>query len=186
MRQVNVFLFSELSESAQEKAVNDYRDRMNNYDIMDYEQEIEKTAEKIERILYDKVEIGEKRGRAFAFIYNNYIEPNLTFKKYWNHEYDKHRVSNCIREFACPFTGMCYDYILMDAWEEWKTEYKEYLGTEYEPNVDRFVELLREHKEKELEQEYEYVTGFDYISETLDANGYEFLEDGTAYKEGNK
>lgn len=69
----------------------------------------------------------------------------------------------------CPFTGVCFDDDFLDAL---RASLK--AGDTLK---DAFEDLAR-HAQKLLEAEYEYHQSEEYVSEMMEANEYEFDEDG--------
>ena len=83
--------------------------------------------------------------RAIAYIYNNYISPNLKGKyysttgKYIDNKYEyKYTYSKCTKEFNCLFTGTSKDYNLYDTWKE----FIEKMRTNPNLKVSDFIEML--------------------------------------------
>jgi hypothetical protein len=79
--------------------------------------------------------------------------------------------SNFIVESCCPFTGVCYDEDLLQP-------FKDFIKN---PDKRTFEDLLTEavnSLRKSLENEDEYRNSDEAITEDIEANGHEFLEDG--------
>jgi len=65
---------------------------------------------------------------------------------------------------------------------EYDPEYMEYNETgDYEEAVEEFKGFILEDYRIMLEKQYEYLTGEEAIVETIEANEYEFTEDGKVY-----
>jgi hypothetical protein len=118
--------------------------------------------------------------RAYKYIYNNFIYPN---KKPKTLKYsDKKRrfiYSKLQVEYECNFTGVCYDYILWDAWKD----FKQYLKTDKNISIDDFCHILSGKIKQEFEGIEEYIYSDEYAQETSDANNYEYDENGNIFKE---
>lgn len=116
--------------------------------------------------------------RAYAYIMNNFFE-GIDKKKLVYKEWEKRRISHLDRKDwmdNCPFSGMCYDYAVKEAWENWCNDLREGKS----PSVRDFLDELEWAYLKELSDEY---YGFDEecARDLAEANGYEYLEDGTLY-----
>lgn len=190
---INLFSFDELSESAKQKALNHFRE--NNYysDFSDMVNTIEKIAEKcnfhcewlnnneidyyIEDYYWEEIE-NLKGKRAFAYVMNNYISPNMINKTYRlkNNYYSKSRKSKLFKTINdCCFTGYAVDCCFFEAFKEWKNKFNN------NTTVGEFIILLSKKLNKEWEAEIDYVNSDEFIEEVMTYNGYEFLEDGTLY-----
>jgi Fe-S cluster biosynthesis and repair protein YggX len=79
--------------------------------------------------------------------------------------------SNFLTESCCPLTGVCYDENLLDPFKKFIKE----------PDNSTFEDLLNEAMESlriSLENEEEYRNSDEAITEDIEANEYEFTEDG--------
>ena len=191
-----VYTFDELSEEAKEKFIEAERDsemesiadeffecmkeamyRLN-IDIDDYQLDytvsgyinlhVDDDAEELEGV------------RAYTWIVNNLFANVRKNKLYWiESNFDKQRYSNIESKDwmeNCPFSGVCYDYTVKFAWDYWCAELKSGL----EPSVRDFLDELETQYLKELSDEY-YGFGEDEARDIVEANNYEFLEDGTIF-----
>ena len=81
------------------------------------------------------------------------------------------------RDNGCTLTGVCYDNSLLDPmyqFLEWNDKPDYYKDLDFETLIgDCFSEL-----EHDLEREVESINEDDFIQETIEANEYEFDEDG--------
>ena len=114
--------------------------------------------------------------RAMAYIWNNWIEPNLKGRYYsMSH---KERRSNIKMEFDCPFTGVYCDNVLWDAWEEWIKEYRRCAKKGSYVDVDDFIHILEGAMTKVVTDEAEYKVSDEYISEEIASREDFYFEDG--------
>ena len=197
----NVYTFEELSAEAQEWALIDLRGKeYNNLEF--YTEEYSDTLYAIAEFLNcnpswcsysDGVtmecsftskapfEIEELEGkRAYAYIMNNFIIPTMKKKTYsMRHginQYTKKRQSKIIyTEDNCPFTGFYADICFIEAWLDWKRHFNS------KSTVDRFFDLIAKYLSKYWTEENEYRLSDEGLKEEIDANGFNFLEDGTIY-----
>lgn len=123
--------------------------------------------------------------RAMAYIYNNWIMPNMKGKYYatpgeWiNGAYTyTHTHSKCTFEFSCPFTGYGMDDCLIDAYKK----FCECVRINPLFDIGDFINILSECVSECLQNDYDYSISDECIAELLTANGYEFLENGVDYK----
>lgn len=92
-------------------------------------------------------------------------------KKDYKGNYYRVFKSNFLTESCCPFTGVCYDESLLDPFKAFITL----------PDARTFEDLLQEAMESlriDLESEDEYRNSDEAIEEDIEANDYEFTEDG--------
>ena len=123
--------------------------------------------------------------RAIAYIYNNWIKPNMNGKYYatpgkWidgAYTYT-HTHSKCTFEFSCPLTGYCMDDCLVNAYKK----FCECVRINPLFGIGDFVDVLSECVSEFLQNDYNYSISDENIAELLTANGYECLENGVDYK----
>ena len=125
--------------------------------------------------------------RAMAYLWNNF--GNEIFKgKYYStrgtwidgkYNY-KCRHSKCILEYSCPLTGWCYDMDALDGMVDFmrgKMSAWEYKNTSVEDLIrDCFYDLA-----KTAEREEEYRLSDEGLKELIEANDWEYLEDGRQF-----
>ena len=119
--------------------------------------------------------------RAMAYIWNNWIEPNFKGKYYHKPCYERH--GTAIKEFDCPLTGVCYDMVLWDAWEEWKAKFKRHQNEKrgdrwIRMDVADFLTILEGRMTKMVMDEAEYRDSDEFIKEELQERG-EYFADGS-------
>lgn len=187
-----IYTFNELSDEAKEKVIAEARDfgmEINRDELVDCMKSamnemgiaIEDYSIGIDGSGYIKLDAENddlEGARAYAYIMNNFFD-GVDKKKLFYKEWEKRRVSRLDRKDwmdNCPFTGWCYDCAVKDAWDSWCNDLREGKG----PSVRDFLDELEWAYLKELSDEYD---GFDEAEarELAEANGYEFLEDGTIY-----
>lgn len=188
----NVYTFDELSDEAKEKVIAETRGsemEINCDELVDcmksamneMEIAIEDYSIGIDGSGYIKLDAENDNlegARAYAYIMNNFFD-SVGKKKLYYKEWKARRRSNIDRKDwmdNCPFSGVCYDYAVKEAWENWCNDLREGKS----PSVRDFLDELEWAYLKELSDEY---YGFDeeYARDLAEANGYEFLEDGTIY-----
>ena len=193
----NVYTFDELSDEAKEKVVDEAR-----YSVMetsvDELVDCMKTAMDKMGITINDYEIsvdgsgyislsveGEndelEGARAYAYIVNNFFE-GANKKKFVYKDLgvnSRSRISHLDRKDwmdNCPFSGLCYDDAVKDAWDSWCYD----LRNGESPTIGDFLRNLECAYLREVEREYYGFSEGD-AREYAEANGYEFLEDGTIY-----
>ena len=187
-----IYTFDELSDEAKEKVIAEARDfameihrdelvdcmksAMNEMGIAieDYSIDIDGSG----YIKLDAENDDLEGTRAYAYIMNNFFE-GVDKKKLVYKEWEKRRISHLDRKDwidNCPFSGICYDYAVKDAWENWCNDLREGKS----PSIRDFLDELEWAYLKELSDEH---YGFDEecARDLAEANGYEYLEDGTIY-----
>jgi len=200
---IKLYKFNELSESAKEKAIEDYR---NKSDYNDYSEEITESVKAVIELFnlktgrsWDDIRtshiddsILELKGvRLYKYIENNYYNDLFTpkyigskdrkitgkqfiFEARKDHKGNDYTMifSKLKRNNSCPLTGVCYDNdILQPVYDFLK-----------KPSKDvTFEDLIRDIEgaiTKCYRDNEEWVNSDEYITETIEANEYEFTKDG--------
>lgn len=192
MRYVTIYNFEELSEEAKKNAIENVRDEYTNDQNPWAEENINSIRAITEAMdcdyeiddynhvnLYFDNEYAEEvlnleGNRACAYIWNNFIEPNIK-PKYICDCKNVGYYSKVTKEFNCPFTGYCADMLLWDAWESFKKNFTKYT------NVVNFISEVEYTIEKFLNDEDNYYYSDDYIKDVIEAEGIEFTEKGEIY-----
>ena len=183
-----VFTFDELSEEVQEKLIEKYREEDDNFDfnytlteeiIPSFKLIAEHCNMNIDYSygIYDNYtrltttdDIEELKGvRAFAYVWNNYIEPNFR-GKYLKYVNGKAYYSKCTKTWECPFTGICFDDVLYEAFLNFKENFI------LENTVDDFIEILENEMSELVSKEANYYTSEVYIIDKLKDDNYYFAD----------
>ena len=112
--------------------------------------------------------------RAYKYIYNNFIYPNRRPKLHYSQKKGRFLEYKLHDEYCCNFTGVCYDYILWDAWND----FKEYFRVNQNQSIDDFCYILSGKIKDEYENLEQWLYSDEYARETCNANEYEFDEYG--------
>lgn len=199
-----VMRFEELSEDVQEKLIEKKQEKNTNdtffWDFFDAE--IKESWEAIADLLsakldysydtcsysytklkrYDDGEYELQDSRAMAYIWNNWIEPALKGKyigdltKNNPHKFTPY-YSKITKHLDCCFTGICYDNALVDAWEEWKSEFRRLYGWSH-MDVEDFVKILQDKMTDYVIKEAEYRESKEYAKEELEDEDVWYFENG--------
>ena len=195
----NIYRFDELSDEAKEKVFEYFRTS----DILFWQSESESTVKAIadkfgwtyscysfDGIRYtveydiDDEDASMLSGkRAFAYIQNNFIDRAKEAKTYWlNHVLYCDGRKNWTRKSKisftidnCPFTGYCMDCCFSEAWKEYKKNFCK------NSTVQDFLDLVAEKLSKDWTSDNEYQLSDEGLTEMIEANDYEFLEDGRLF-----
>lgn len=184
--QTEVYKFAELSEDAQQTAI----DEMRNYDDYDFKDlwDSSKEAEK----LYDELHNieGEISGaRLYTWLINNFdrfwVDPIVyskhkdgSFKKSdYVYKYDcvkfrRSRIQTVNNLENCPLTGVGYDYSFLQP------------IVDFLKNPDKHttnLDLVLPDGESIAQDEIDYQNTDAAIIETIEANDYDFTENGKLY-----
>jgi len=186
----NVYKFNELSEKVQEKVLQNLWD-INAYDDW-YEFTVEDYKEKLEAIGFEDPKIyfsgfcSQGDGACFdAYINLEKIVQHLGDKRFNKliHLIQEGYISACIGKtsYACHYSHQKTRYIdfTLDFSEKYKRLWKLcYTFMEYveELRLDLSHDIYRS-----LEKEYYYLTSKEAIIETIEANDYDFLENGKIF-----
>lgn len=187
--EIKIYKFDELSDEAKERARDKVREERSQYDF--WGEERRDSYEKAED-LYDQLHNieGEISGaRLYAWIENNlsYIWDKRCYyskhtdgsikKNWWSYKYDctKYRMSrikvaNTIEH--CPLTGVTYDFDFLAPIMEFMKK-----PDSSTTNLD----LQLPSYEDVYQRDWEWMNSDEYIDEEIEANDYEFTEDGSIY-----
>ena len=195
----NLYTFDELSDEAKENALDYIRERYDFAWDSDNAETVKAIAEKCgwewDWYSYDGIrytisydindgDVEELSGaRAMAYISNNYIDRAAKPKYYWlNHVWHCDGRKNWERKSKiwyriddCPFTGYYLDYCFAEAWRDWKKNLSKY------STVKEFADLVAEYLSRDWTADNEYQISDEGIREYIEANEYEFTEDGSLY-----
>ena len=206
--EINICKFSELSEEAKGSVINKWRN--NGIDVNYIYDEAYATVNKFNELFginegsrswldfnTDHIDdsILELKGiRLRTYIINNFwhglykgkyfslwSKKDISFKHYKNgYPVLKSRNSKVIFDNSCTLTGVCYDHsMLQPVYDliEWNEK------SDYNSNLD-FESLIEDcfhNLKSDLESEVEYMNSDEAITETIEANDYDFTEDGDIY-----
>lgn len=182
-----VFSFNELSKEVQEKLIKKYREEQSESDIYF---ELEEVINSFKAIAihcgftfeceynvgyqYTKLttseEVDELIGvRAYAYVWNNYIEPNL-IGKFLKFIDDEVYYSKITKVMKYPFTGVCFDYVLFEAFNRFKDSFT------LNSTVGDFISILEDVMNKTVDSEIDSKTSDEYIADCLSADNYYFAD----------
>jgi hypothetical protein len=182
---VKLYTFDELSDK--EKVLNEYRDINVDYDGW-YNFVIENWQEKLEKLGYEDVKI------YFSGFYSQGDGACFTAKVNIPKWIKAHKASKRFKKLLNEYNKGIYAFITI------KHNYRYYFSTsttvDYEGGMDlsdkayeqleeiaRWIEDEREKLGntiyKDLEEEYKYLTSDEAVRETIIANDYMFMEDGS-------
>ena len=182
-----VFSFNELSKEVQEKLIKKYREEQSESDIYF---ELEEVINSFKAIAihcgftfeyeynvgyqYTKLttseEVDELIGvRAYAYVLNNYIEPNL-IGKFLKFIDDEVYYSKITKVMKYPFTGVCFDYALFEAFNRFKDSFT------LNSTVGDFIYILENVMNKTIDSEIDSKTSDEYIADCLSADNYYFAD----------
>lgn len=93
----------------------------------------------------------------------------------------KNRHSRVLFDNACTLTGVCYDDSILQPVYDFLNNYK--LKSDYYSymNFETLVNDCFASLKSDIDSEIEAMSTFEYVSEMLISNEYEFLKDGTKY-----
>ena len=203
VHEVKTYSFEELSEEAKQKALKDLRETECQCEPP-WATEYRDTWDALEKLFnvsaeYDRgVSVSFRKwyydqpreftgARAMAYLWNNYGNDIFKGKFYstagtWKdgkYSYKK-RYSKCILDFDCPLTGVCYDMDALDGMVNFmrgKMSAWEYKNTSVEDLVCGCFEDLA----KAWDNENEYRLSDEGLKELIEANDWEYLEDGRMF-----
>lgn len=167
--EIKVYQFSELSDDAKQKAIEECSNYNVDYEWWDYTYEDAKTIGlkitefDLDRNRHCNGEFNLSASEVAQNIFNEHGESCETYKT--------------AKKFMAEWQPIFADY--MDEFHEY------YESPESEEQMeaieDEFLQSILEDYSIMLQKEYEYLTSDEAIIETIEANEYEFLETGKRY-----
>jgi hypothetical protein len=171
--EIKLYQFSELSEKAKEKALENFHDINVDYGWSDFT--IEEITERLNELGFNEAKVmfsgfwSQGDGACFTcesidfkiFLDGKYKELADSLSCYISHNWRHY--------FATSTT------VNLESYDE---KISDDLFSSIEQDIERERERLGNMFYKELEQEYEYQTSKEAIIETIEANEYDFLESG--------
>lgn len=173
--QINVYKFNELSESAKRKALDDF-EPFTDYIWQEAITSIESFADLFDVKLgsrYDDNILNLSGARLMAYLWNNY-GADLYKPKYLKRVKGKARYSRVQVDCNCPLTGVCYDMDLLEPIIEAMHKPSEY-------TFEQILGFCADNIQRSIEGEIEYRHGDKAKTEDIEANEYEFTEDGERF-----
>ena len=194
----HIFRYDELSEQAQQLAIESMKDEISSVRTESDSYEYRNTLDKIEQIYrvniydwsvdeynfhfrFDFVGIHEdmeNEPRLFLRYLNNNVLPCIdNRKRYYTRGYTASRRSKIMfeNEYDCCISGTWTDSAIDDALNNIKRSLKKHL------NAREFVESILEGFFEQWRNDYEYTCSDECIAEEIEANDYEFFENGKPY-----
>lgn len=171
IKEIIVYDYMELNENAKNKVMYDIAENNIEFDIED----VNNSLDKIKSYLSNAPELDGVR--LFKWLVNHL--PLSTPKTYYKSgiisiEKQKKRKSKIVYEFNCPYTGVCSDYIALDAIDELRQRLKDGRTV----TTDGFFDILKDKAQKEIDDNYQSMLNDDYISEECTNNEWTFTTDG--------
>lgn len=171
IKEITVYDYMELNEKVKNKIMYDIAENNIEFDIYD----VNNSLDKIKSYLSNAPELDGVR--LFKWIVNHL--PLSTPKTYYknriiNAQNQKKRTSKIFYNFDCPYTGVCFDWIALDAINELKQRLKDGRAV----TTDDFFDILKDKAQKEIDDSYQSMFEDDYINEECAANGWTFTADG--------
>jgi len=187
----NVYKFNELSESAKENAREWYRSVDDFSFHAEYVIEDAKECAKILGIKIDKIYYSgfssQGDGACFVGSYSFTKDCLKNIKKHAPNDKELHDIARRMRDLAKVFNGKpgasvshrgryyhayCTDISVYDVENDYHID---------ENHVEELKDILRDFMHwiyRRLEEEYDYQNSNEAVDESIEANEYEFLEDG--------
>ena len=185
---IKLYKFNELSEEAKETAINQWRDDTELNNGFHWLDEIYESYKGFEKSLPYGPENEEITGiRLRTWIINNYLPLIESYKTMYATKINGQYLKNCIgnnsikrtskiqKEISCPFTGYCADH---DAIQPLLDFIKN-------PNVydtwESLIDNCKETRTNTMDKEIQWQLCEEYIIESIEANEYDFTENGEIY-----
>lgn len=190
MKQISAFSFSELSETAKQKAIADERNRIlkngfsweseNRQSLRKFLKELNFSIDRHENIEMDEV-LKELTGlRLRTYLLNNHYKvlfekrPQGEFKERGNNKLEYKRKSQVFwQPTQCPFSGYYMDDVLLDPIRDFIKNPNH--NTDFE---DLLMSCILKWQ-RAVEEDQEFQLSDECIAETLQANDYDFLSNGS-------
>ena len=174
---INIYKFDELSETAKEKALNDYRNDFDFFWTDEGFESIEKGLDYFDFSIHDYEIDYLDINRCFIKIDNNESQniENIEYIRLY-----KYLVNNYLDykpellKGNCPFTGYCVDESFLDP-------IRKFINKPYSINFRELMDECVYSALKDIVSDCEYQYSDEGIIETILANDYDFTEDGKLY-----
>lgn len=175
MKTINAYTLNELSEAVQDKVIRKFRDINVDHDW--YDCAIYEWTEKLSTLGFLDAEISfsgfSSQGDGCAF------KATLDLDKFLHGKF----VPLQREDLECRFEP----YLGWTSHRRWTFTQENYLSnSEMDELSGEFVDYINEYKDdlaheiyRALEREYDYLQSDESVRETIEANDYHFLEDGT-------
>jgi hypothetical protein len=204
--EINLYSFDELGEKAKEKAINNFRNTHDNYHIFS---EIIDTCKKVAALFglkfgreyatlltghIDDDILNLSGERLYKYIVNNYWYDLFTpkYKKHINRELKgKQFIFKSGKDYKgekytfiysrnffdndCVLTGVCWDYDIL------KPVYDFLKKPEKDTNFQNLIDEIGWAIQKTFNDCEDWLNSREFIIDEIEANGYEFTEDGEIY-----
>lgn len=184
-----IYKFDELTPSAQQKAIEQYRNDGGVYTDFIYDDAYE-SVKKFNDVF------GIKEGRHSWLDYNTghiddailelkgerlrtYIINNFYSTFYERKKYGKRKSRIIYTETSCPLTGICYDCDLLKPFN--KLVYKYNHDTHSHVTFEMLISDAFESLRLSVESEADYQNSDEAIIESIQANDYNYTEDGKMF-----
>jgi hypothetical protein len=195
---IEIFKFDELDDSSKAKAIDSYRENSASWGY-DYTDELRDTLDAFCNMTgvivknydispysysyidwsYDNsdFEPEELKGlRLRTWLINNWVNRYLEKGKYYSTSFKngtyKFRHSKIIKVIDCPFTGVCYDYDIIQPIVDFIEK------PDHNTNLMDILNDCLESWRIAFIKEMEWQDSDEYIIDMIEANEYEFTEDG--------
>lgn len=194
---INIYKFSELSEDAKQKALNDYEPFID-ADLSDIVSVLKKGLNELNAELSNwSISALPDRGdfikikfpdhaenieytRLISYIYNNYYK--LLYRPKQLGVYTKLGEDGIYKRFSkiqyiqtdCPISGICYDYDFLQP-------IYDFLGCPKNITLEELIQDCADNLIKAMHRQAEYLYSDKGKEEDIDSQGLEFHEDGTQY-----
>lgn len=183
-QQISLFKFSELSQEAQEKVLDKFRDINVNYDFWDYLEEDLRAELKAIGVEYNKVYFNFEANKSFnKYIYlNNPIITSQALFKNCLYNSDNEKIIEELKEQRQDF----YFYIITENSNRNGRNSVIIVNDENteEAEAEAYTEKLNSILNKFLkavDEAYNYGLSDEAVKDTIEANDYEFLENGSQF-----
>lgn len=169
IKETKVFTFDELSEEAKDKAIE------NLYDINIFHDWFESVYDDAEQIGLKIINFDIDRG---SYCHGHFtVSANEVAENILRNHGDKCQTYKTADEFLLNWQPIFDAYM-----DENSAHYESYASEKKLQELeDDFLKSLLEDYRIILSQEYDYLTSREAIIETIEANNYEFTEDGKLY-----
>lgn len=179
-KRINLYKFSELSEAAKAKAIEKLHDINVDYDWSEFT--LDEMSERLAELGFNDAKVmysgfwSQGDGACFTC-------SSIDFNKFLDGKYKEYAedltcsITHSWRYYFATSTTVNLEKNYYPSREDQK-EIPEDIFLAIEKDIENERERLGNEFYRELEEEYEYQTSKEAITETIEANEYEFLESG--------
>lgn len=173
--ELQLYKFEELSSEAKEKALNHFRDR--EYSWFDEAKQTMREFAELFGVRITSYELGYGRGTHIRFSTGSMLEEGaaelsgVRAFKWINNNIDEKFWNEGAKNGSCPLTGVCFDCNVLDPLVD-------FMKQPSDKTIEELIQDCFDSLEDAVSEDVLYHYGDEATKEHIEANDYEFTEEG--------